>query len=372
VVDGWTAAAGSEAPVHFWTTEVEEADVAAWDPSAEPARFPSGRGHALYELFVRLRARGRPVTLGPTAPSDTHVILTALECIAYHAVGIRPREAFALARAALRVPRVVCIRINVPYSIATPRFASIDVAPNIITATGPRDRWLPLLPQRGLVARDAGRADELRTIGLKSFGINVPEYIVDGRLGATLEPMGVEVRVDTEPGDWPDFETLDAVICDRKPFPEIDGGSLAHKPPTKLVNAWCAGVVPIVAPEPAYVELAHDGWDAMFADGFEATVAAVARLCSEPELRRRLFAGVRARSAEFTTDHVLDQWEELLWRTPMEAHRAGAVAEMAALAGTEARSWVRRSGRRVRWGTKRMVKRIVAPLRPGAPPHPRP
>jgi hypothetical protein len=349
-------------PVHFWTAEVTQSDVLAWDPDREPERFATGRGHALYELFVRLHRRGRPVTLGRDVPRGAHVILTALECIAYHYVGIRPGDAVALNRAALRVPRVIFMRINVPYSIPVPRYASVVVASNIATATGPRDRWLPFLPQRGLVPRDSGRGTRIATVGLKSFPENVPDYVRDGRLEAALRPMGVKVRVDTTAATWPDFASLDAVICDRKSYTEIDGGTLAHKPPTKLINAWCAGAVPIVAPEPAYLDLARDGRDSVLAEGIDATVAAVERLCSEPDCTDALFAGITERSREFAADRVLEQWERLLWSAAVEPHRAEAVVAMAELAASQARARIVRFGRRLRRRTKRNLRRLAGPV----------
>jgi hypothetical protein len=354
--------------VHFWTREVGEADVLAWDPDGEPERFASGRGHALYELFVHLHRRGRPVTLGASAPRGTGLIITALECIAYHTVGIRPGDAFALNRAALRVPRVVFIRINVPYSIPTPRYAGVVVASNLATATGPRDRWLPFLPQRGLRPREPERGTRIASVGLKAFPENVPDYVRDGSLQAALRPMDVRVRVDTEAALWPDFAELDAVICDHRSLPKIDGGSLAHKPPTKLINAWCAGVVPIVASESAYLDLARDGRDSVLAEGLDGTVAAVTRLCSEPHSAEALFAGIRERTREFATERILEQWEELLWGGDVAPHGAEAVAAMAELAGSEVRARTVRFGRRTRRHAKRTLRRLVGPaIRRGAP-----
>src|SRR5688500_8947956 len=48
---------------HFWIPEPAP-DVDDWDPDSAPERYSTGLGHNLYELYVRLRAAGEPVTLG--------------------------------------------------------------------------------------------------------------------------------------------------------------------------------------------------------------------------------------------------------------------------------------------------------------------
>jgi hypothetical protein len=115
---------------------------------------------------------------------------------------------------------------------------------------------------------------------------------------------------------WHDFSRVDAVVTLRSTRHPGD----EKKPPTRIVNAWCAGSIPLANDEIGVRELAHDGEDALIVGTGEELKAAVVALAQDPALRRRLFVAARRRGLEFDQSVVLDQWASALEAVEQEAH----------------------------------------------------
>lgn len=309
--------AGAFERVHFWTDDGVDLD--GWAPDRQPERFADAFGHGFLELFVRLRARGLPVTLGSRPPSGTRLLVVDLGEITSWDGGYRPGRVLRLAPLAVRAGGVVVIRNDRPLQVASPRFVRSEVMPSSQACAGRVGaRWLPLLPRRGLVRRAPSRRGRVESLVLKAYPSNVPEYVSDPGFRQQLDDLGVELRVDVHPAAWPDFRDADVTLCDRRLHCAIDGDHVARKPPTKLINAWSAGSIPLVFPEAAYLALVRDGSDALIVDSPEAVVDALQRLRDDRQLLTALEEGVRMRMVEFEVDRVLDRWVELLWQ---ERHR---------------------------------------------------
>jgi hypothetical protein len=173
------------------------------------------------------------------------------------------------------------------------------------------------------------RATSIERVVLKAEADNIPDWIRDGSLGTALGTLGVELRVDELPGKWPDFTDTDIVLCARRlsvyDRPE-DAPTCPRKPPTKLINAWAAGAIPIISPETGYLDIAHPGVDALLADGPDEIVATVAALRSDPERVARLLTASVDRGNEFAPDAVLDRWMTFLQGDLGPSRRRAALA----------------------------------------------
>lgn len=314
--------------------DVDPVEVATWDPDREPDRFVSGIGHQLVELWVRLRDRDRPVTIGARPPRDAVLVTVLFDLVRADGTD-RARAALRLDRDLLRSPRLIVVLGDHPRAERVPGFARSVVVPNPSAADGLTRRWLPLLPQRGIVPRRSARRGAVRTLVLKTGTDNVPEEYRDPQFADALERLGVVVAIEDEPSTWPDFGDADLVLCVHRPWPGWDPDRrLARKPPTKLVNAWVAGSVPLVHPQVGYLDLVRPGEDALVVSSPADVLAAVGRLRDEPDLLARLEAGGAGRGREFTTDRVLDRWEADLWGRD---HRVGSRRSVARhLAGVTA------------------------------------
>jgi hypothetical protein len=236
---------------------------------------------------------------------------------------------------ALRVPSVVVVMGDHPRIDRVPRFVRAVIVPNPSGVVDARTRWVPLPPQRGMVPRRPERGRRIETMALKTGTPNVPDDLRDPEFAARLADLGVALRLDERPPAWPDFADVDLVLCTRRIRAEWDADdAFARKPPTKLINAWVAGCIPVVYPEVSHLDLVEPDVDALVVRSPDDVVDAVRRLRSDPELVARLAAGVAARGAEFSMDRVLDRWEQELWDGEHAVTSRGAVAADAlALAG---------------------------------------
>lgn len=294
---------------HFWTEE-PCADVDEWEPDAAPERYASGWGHAFLEPYVRLKANGSRVTIGSDAPQETTVMFAILEELGQWAPRLQAERVLRLGLAALRHPRVVIVRNDYPLEIPAPGYAALELLPSEASALVRPGRVVRPLPQRGLVPRDPSRGTTVDVAVIKAFPSNVPEWIPG--LERQLARIGVDLRVDTTPERWPDFLDCDVVICARRTHAVDSDPTFARKPPTKLVNAWLAGAVPLCAPEESYLAAARPGVDALIADGPDAMLTAIQSLRSDRTRMGEILTAGLTRHQEYDIAAVLSQWTELL------------------------------------------------------------
>jgi hypothetical protein len=322
------------AGVHF-VTWTDPRAVATWDPDLEPDRFVSGKGHHLLEPYVRLRDRARPVTLGIRPPRGAATLVVSMDDLVAWWGYRRRRAAWEVDRGALRARRVVVVLGDHPRIDRVPGFVGTVIVPNPSGVVDRRTCWLPLPPQRGMVARRPERRGRVRTLALKTGTPNVPDELRDPELAGALDALGVTLRLDERPPTWPDFADVDLVLCTRRMRPEWDAdAAFARKPPTKLINAWVAGCIPLVYPEVSHLDLVRPGIDALVVRSPDEVVATVAALQTDPALVARLECGVAARGAEFAMDRVLDRWEALLWADDRpSAPRRAVVGDAVGLLG---------------------------------------
>lgn len=338
---------------HFWLPD-EPGGYVSWDPDEDPQRYPSGLGHGLLELHKRLQARDHPVTIGPRAVAPRPLVLH-LETLwdwdhARPDVGVWARAA----RAARGAPTITVIRGDVPLQFRPSLGRAVSVMPNQSSVARARETWLPLLPQRGLIPRDQGRRGQVRSLAVLAFSENVPEFVTGAAFLEQLDELGVElIRHEFNRGSeaprWHDLSNVDTVLCVRR---DPLGSGFARKPPTKLINAWVAGAIPLVSGrEPAYTELARPGEDVLVVESAHDVINAL-RLLKETSVVQRLEAGARERGLVYSRDRILDRWEGLLarprdrrpsWDDPV------LLAEVArTAAGLTTLSGLRRMRRRIR------------------------
>ena len=229
--------------------------------------------------------------------------------------GVRRRRAsWTVDRGALAARRVVVVMGDHPALDRVPRFVGRVIGPNPSSAADTRTRWLPLLPQRGMIPRRPERRGRVATLVLKTGTPNVPDAFRDPGLVGALRDLGVAFRVEERAPEWPDFGDVDLVLCTRRVRPEWDADdAFARKPPTKLVNAWVAGCVPLVYPEVSHLDLVRPDVDAVVVRSPDDVVAAVAALRADPAWLARLERGAAERAAELSVERVLDRWESMLW-----------------------------------------------------------
>lgn len=296
--------------IHFWCPNELASSVSSWDPDAAPNEFASVVGHTLLEPYVRLRRAGVDVELGDV-PSRRPQLVVATAGMLWR----DKRHAQAVLRAIERTrDRYVLVRGDVPLWWHLPVAPTVEVMPNFETVTRSNQTWLPPLPQRGLVPRNAGSVERIQTVALKCNPENLPEELADPAIDAALGSAGAELWIDmpthTDGADqrWHDFAAVDAVLCARRGVPAKE----RRKPATKLINAWVAGCIPLATREPAYLELGRHGEDVWFLDTLAQLSQTVGYLNETPDALARLAEGVERRRREFEPAGVLALWRDLL------------------------------------------------------------
>lgn len=327
--------------VHFWTLR-DISTVDGWDPDVRPDRFADGSGHALIELFVRLRNAGLDVSIGPVIPKHSRCVVVFLGDIAdWRSLRMRPGPLRRLARGIGHDQSVALVRSDFPLQVRPPRFVSCEVMPNASSITASRQRWVPLLPQRGIIRRSAERGERVESVVLKCFPENVPSDIDNESFRRRIASLGMSLSVDTQPLDWPNFETADVALCVRSETGhEFEDEQLSRRPATKLINAWVAGCIPIVSPERSYKDLARPGVDSLLARSGDEIIDCLSAVATDKALVRHLLDGVAVRSKEFEVDRTLRSWIDLLWSPLAPVSRSDVMATRIA---TATRLVVRRS-----------------------------
>lgn len=199
--------------------------------------------------------------------------------------------------------------------------------------------FMPLWPQPCLRPREGGeRFARVGYLGEIDNGNTVWDA---ARWQAELAPLGLDFTIPPA-SRWNDMRDLDAVVAIRS----FDDRSHGHKPPSKLVNAWLAGVPFIGGADSAYRQIGTPGEDYLLATSPEAVRDALARLRAEPDLRRRLVENGKLRARAYDRDAVLKRWIELL-EGPVErryrewaAHRGRETLRSLVL-GNADRVWTR-------------------------------
>jgi hypothetical protein len=176
---------------------------------------------------------------------------------------------------------------------------------------GPERAVIWLWPQPGLLPRDRARGDAFRNIGY--LGQVAGNLAHDASYWRSLvEPLGLTFHAPP-PERWHDYRELDAVIAIRrfgsKPFP--------NKPPSKLVNAWFAGVPFIGGSDSAFEQVGTPGVDYLKTLSEDELVAAL-RSLANGAVRERLVEAGRLVSRSFTVPALVAQWVATL-RGPVSA-----------------------------------------------------
>lgn len=289
---------GSREPwVHFWLPNHGDLDVDRWDPDLDPTRFSDGFGHAFLELFVRLRDRGFPTSLGPSVAPGADVVVVFSKTLDW-------KSALKFACQSPSQRRLI-IESDWPAHRRLPAQAHLLICPLPALSDARTRMWLPLLPQRGLIPRHPSRLGRMSVIDFKGDREQLPPDVDTPAFRDAIRDLGMSWP-PYGPGNrkfWHDFGSVDVAICVRDPAVDT-----SRKPATKLINAWAAGSVPIVGPEPSYVSLGVDGTDCLLVEDSESLLRALQRLATDRALVRTLEAGVADRMAEFSRDRVVELW----------------------------------------------------------------
>ena len=288
-------------PIRFYLPKQITADIStAWDvyQLAVQRRVRPGVAAWTIQTFVHLRAAGYPCEL-------THVIPTDGILIA-HRKSVPP--GFIPPQGVL----FVCLRADAtfhPYAhwhVVQNRRAVSPWFPSI---------YLPHWPQPGLIPRDPARGDTWENAAYLGDPGCITREMQGASWDETLRALGLQWRF-VGPEKWHDFRDIDVVVAVRG----FDRHRHTNKPPTKLFNAWHAGVPAVLGRESGYQQERQDPQDYLEVSSFSEVVTALRRLQEEPALRHVMSAHGFKRAQESSAEAITARWQDFLEQTARPAY----------------------------------------------------
>jgi hypothetical protein len=291
-------------PIFFYLPDPIPGDM----PQSPDVYWTGFRGHmrsGVYawtvQTFQRLRDAGMPCEL--TAHLPTEGILVA------HRKSL-PRDF---------VPPATVLFVSLRADATFHPYAHLQVVLNQL-ALG---RWyhsvyMPHWPQAGLIPRDPTRGDRWENAAF--FG--APECMANEMQGGTWAAMLRELGLQwhfVAPEKWHDFREIDVVVAIRD---FIGKHRYANKPPTKLFNAWHAGVPAVLGRESAYEQQRRGPLDYLEARAFPDLVANLRRLRDDANLRREMIANGRERAKESEPAAITARWQEFFQKVATPAYES--------------------------------------------------
>ena len=254
------------------------------------------------QSYLRLKSTGYDVLLDNTIPQDGIVV--------FHA-----KDKSKLLKQ--KIPKniiLVCIRGDLHCSL----FADFEILQNYPYVDNKKTFFIPHWSQPCLIPRNPKRESALTTLSFKGFKKNLHQDFRSTKWNIFLNEQDLEWLDDStnktgkngsDNIDWHDYSEIDLIIAVRPPCKL----NYTHKPPTKLYNAWLAGVPAILGPESAYQALRKSELDYIEASNFEEAQMAILNLKKNPDLYQAMVENGFQRAAEYTNEAITQQWAELLF-----------------------------------------------------------
>ena len=175
--------------------------------------------------------------------------------------------------------------------------------------------YMPHWPQPGLLPRDPARGDRWENAAF--FGD--PASFTSEMTGAAWEETLRELELRwhfVPPEKWHDFREVDVIVAARS----FDNHRHENKPPTKLFNAWRAGVPAVLGRESAFQQERRSDLDYLEVHSFGEVIEALRRLKNDPELRRAMAANGLERGKESDPERTTKRWQEFFDQIAIPAY----------------------------------------------------
>jgi hypothetical protein len=164
--------------------------------------------------------------------------------------------------------------------------------------------WIPMWPQPGMIERNPSR----REVQCVAFAGR--HYYLSGGENAwqvDIAKLGLSFHM-LDPQNWNDYSGVDVLVAIRS----FDGRTYPAKPPSKLVNAWLAGIPLVAGNDSAYAQIGRPGIDYIRVGTKQEALDAIRRLQTDQAFYQRIVEAGRERAAEFTRGQCSEKWKELL------------------------------------------------------------
>ena len=167
---------------------------------------------------------------------------------------------------------------------------------------------IKLWRQPDLIPRDPNRGNLFKTVAYFGLQESLADELKSPDWSRALRALGLEWRI-VPPESWHDYSQADAVLSARS-FQY--SGRYLYKPPSKLINAWHAGVPAVLAAESGFqAERCSDLDYIEFSTQLEA-LAALEKLKQQPKLRTAMVKNGHQRAEATQTANLVEDWKTFL------------------------------------------------------------
>lgn len=164
--------------------------------------------------------------------------------------------------------------------------------------------YIPQWPQPGLIRRDPARGDRFENVAYVGARQNLAKELSSDAWKQELNDIGLNFVTMFDRASWHDYSEADAVIAVRS----MSSNRYLRKPPSKLTNAWLAGVPAILGPESAFRTLRQSEHDFIEVQSMKEAICAVRRLKDDLSLRRKMVEIGTERSREYSIEANAKRW----------------------------------------------------------------
>ncbi|MBD2100474.1 glycosyltransferase [Leptolyngbya sp. FACHB-261] len=261
------------------------------------------------QTYLRLRELDFPCELVGMMPSEG-IVLAHRDSLPYQ---LRPRPKLLL----------VCLKAD---REAHP-FAQLHLVQNPKEASNSRfsnsRHYMPHWPQPGLIPRDSGRSERFENIAYLGHEANLAPELQTPAWREQLTALGLHWSI-VEREHWHDYSQVDAVVAVRRLGHQ--GDSQHWKPPSKLLNAWHAGVPAILGYESAFQAERKSELDYLEVGSVDDILAALQRLRNQPDLRRAMIDNGRCRAEETQAARLATQWQRFITEVAVPTYNRWSTA----------------------------------------------
>lgn len=175
--------------------------------------------------------------------------------------------------------------------------------------------YIPHWVQPGLINRNASRTGVKRVAySGQTFNKNLAGS--EQAWKKLLEPYGIEfVTLSNE--SWHDLSEIDVLIGIRS----FDSKPFNNKPPSKLFNAWHAGIPFIGGYDSAYKQVGEPGKDYLLVKTQQEALEAILKLQNDPDLYNELTSKGRKKALIYNQDTITQIWEDVLTNSVARRYR---------------------------------------------------
>ena len=285
--------------VHFVKTDVtatwpdigqlDDRDV---DVAEVAARLRGGTNSWLVQTYLQLARRLR----------EAGVTCTIGERFQPGAVNIAHRDTLSRVRFAY----LDCFVIGLRADRAQLKLCDFEVLQNEIEPDTDVQIGIPLWPQPGILPRRVERAGKIECIAYFGRTGTAAPWLESARFQEQIGALGA--RFEIREKRWFDYQDVDVILAHRLEAPVM----VAHKPPSKLINAWLAHTPALLGDEPAFQNLRRSPLDYLSVSSPADVVSSLLRFKNEPRLFEEMVRNGAKRSGDYNAAALRERWLKLL------------------------------------------------------------